>query len=94
MVLAHSQKSAGARLSQRALSSARFRGDSLANAAGLPSSGVFARHNAVDVPALLPDGTLAKNSISGVLNARGDIQDPTQYALGSLPKVDDESGDK
>ncbi len=94
MVLAHSQKSAGARLSQRALSSARFRGESLANAAGLPGSGVFARHNAVDVPALLPDGTPAKISVSGVLTARGDVQDFTQYALGSLPKVDDESGDK
>jgi NADH-quinone oxidoreductase subunit J len=36
-------------------------------AAGLPSPGVFARHNAVDVPALLPDGTPAPTSISATL---------------------------
>ena len=72
MVLAHSQK-VRSRTSQRDQSIARFRGDSLATAAGLPSSGVFARHNAVDVPALLPDGTAAPTSISAMLAARGDI---------------------
>ncbi|MEI6648590.1 MAG: NADH-quinone oxidoreductase subunit J [Actinomycetes bacterium] len=72
MVLAHSQK-IKSRTAQRDQSIARFRAASLANAAGFPSSGVFARHNAVDVPALLPDGTAAPTSISGVLEARGDM---------------------
>ncbi len=40
----------------------------------LPSPGVFARHNAVDTPALLPDGTVAEGSISRVLAARGSVR--------------------
>jgi len=97
MVLAHSQKSAGASVSQRALATLRFRGSSLATTAGLPNTGVFARHNAVDVPALLPDGTPAPLSISGVLQARGDIQDDRKYALGTFPQIeptDKKSGDE
>jgi NADH-quinone oxidoreductase subunit J len=31
---------------------------------------VYARHNAVDTPALLPDGTPAEASVSRVLTAR------------------------
>ena len=37
----------------------------------LPSPGVFARHNAVDTPALLPDGTASELSVSATLRARG-----------------------
>ncbi len=51
MVLAHSEKSDVARTSQRARSIARFRGKSIATAAGLPGSGVYARNNALDLPA-------------------------------------------
>ena len=40
----------------------------------LPPPGVFARHNAVDTPALLPDGTAAEASISRVLAARGTVR--------------------
>ena len=36
--------------------------------------GVFARHNAVDTPALLPDGTAAESSVSRVLAARGTVR--------------------
>jgi NADH-quinone oxidoreductase subunit J len=39
----------------------------------LPSPGVFARHNAVDTPALLPDGTVSELSVSGTLKARGTV---------------------
>ena len=39
--------------------------------APLPAPGVFARHNAVDIPALLPDGTPSELSVSRVLAARG-----------------------
>jgi len=55
MVLAHHHHKADFRPTQRQLSINRFRGDSLGSAAGLPGPGVYARHNAVDVPALLPD---------------------------------------
>jgi NADH-quinone oxidoreductase subunit J len=40
----------------------------------LPSPGVYARHNAVDTPALLPDGSPAPTSVSRVLTARGTIR--------------------
>jgi NADH-quinone oxidoreductase subunit J len=78
MVLAHSQKSKSL-TSQRDLSIARFRGDSLAHAAGLPGSGVYALHNAVDVPALGPDGLPVDASISRVLEARGDMIASTPF---------------
>jgi NADH-quinone oxidoreductase subunit J len=37
----------------------------------LPPPGVYARHNAVGTPALLPDGSVAETSLSRVLSARG-----------------------
>ena len=40
----------------------------------LPSPGVYARHNAVDTPALLPDGTASEISVSRVLAARGVVR--------------------
>ena len=83
MVLAHST-STKSRTAQRDLSIARFRGASLAPAAGLPGSGVYARHNAVDVPALLPDGTPAPSSISATLKARGDVIDSSQFQLDNV----------
>jgi NADH-quinone oxidoreductase subunit J len=36
----------------------------------LPGPGVYARHNAVDIPALLPDGSFAEVSVSKVLTPR------------------------
>jgi NADH-quinone oxidoreductase subunit J len=39
----------------------------------LPTPGVFARHNAVDTPALLPDGSVSELSVSATLRARGEI---------------------
>ena len=90
MVLAHHQ-SIQVRPTQRQLSTQRFRGKSLANAAGLPAPGVFARHNAVDVPALLPDGTPAANSINATLQARGDMLNSGTFELG---KVDTSKGEE
>ena len=76
MVLAHHQR-VNPRMTQREQAVLRFRSGSLANAAGLPNPGVFARHNAVDVPALLPDGRPAEISISQTLKARGDVLEDT-----------------
>ena len=90
MVLAHHQ-SIQVRPTQRQLSTQRFRGKSLANAAGLPAPGVFARHNAVDVPALLPDGTPAANSINATVQARGDMLTSGTFELG---KVDTSKGEE
>jgi NADH-quinone oxidoreductase subunit J len=41
----------------------------------LPTPGSFARHNSVDTPALLPDGTVSELSISRVMRARGTVRD-------------------
>jgi len=83
MVLAHHQRT-NARPTQREQAINRFRTGSLAGAAGLPGPGVFARHNAVDVPALLPDGTPAPSSISATLKARGDVIDSSQFQLDNI----------
>lgn len=90
MVLAHSNK-VRSKFSQRDLSAARFRGKKLAEAAGLPGPGVYALHNAVDVPARLPDGSTAATSISRVLEARGDVLESKQF---ELQQSEDESSDK
>jgi NADH-quinone oxidoreductase subunit J len=46
----------------------------------LPTPGVFARHNAVDTPALLPDGTASETSVSRVLAARGTVRSAAAMA--------------
>ena len=55
-----------------------------------PNSGVYARTNQIGAPALLPDGTVAQDSISGTLATRGAIIDagelkaPTHRAFASI----------
>jgi NADH-quinone oxidoreductase subunit J len=70
MVLAHRER-LGSRPDQRAWSERRIRSGE--NLAGLPVPGVYARHNAVDTPALLPDGTPSELSVSRVLTARDQV---------------------
>jgi NADH-quinone oxidoreductase subunit J len=67
MVLAHRERFER-RKTQRELAEERFRG--MGHPTTLPSSGVYARHNAVDVPARLPDGSAATISVSGILVQR------------------------
>lgn len=79
MILAHKERHEK-RPSQRELSVQRFQPGSYP--APLPPPGVYARHNAVDTPALLPDGSPAPTSVSKVLAARGDVRPaPTEGAL-------------
>ena len=40
-----------------------------------PTPGVFARHNAVDTPALLPDGSPVDDSVSPSIKNRGQLRD-------------------
>lgn len=82
MVLAHRERFER-RKSQRELAEERFRGIGSASArpgsypSTLPSSGVYARHNAVDIPARLPDGSDAEMSVSAILpRRRADEGDP------------------
>ena len=76
MVLAHRER-IGTKPTQRQLSERRIRENR--NVAGLPVPGVYARHNAVDTPALLPDGTPSELSVSRVLNAREQVAVPTRH---------------
>ena len=88
MVLAHRERT-GPRVTQQDLSRDRFRGGR--NPAPLPGPGVYARHNAVDTPALLPDGTPAEVSVSPVLVARGDIREvPGSPASRDVVRLEDD----
>jgi NADH-quinone oxidoreductase subunit J len=75
MVLAHRERLTP-KESQAALAAQRIRdfADKGLHPGPLPSPGVYARHNAVDTPALLPDGTPAPDSVSKVLSARGTVR--------------------
>ena len=90
MVLGHRERTSE-RPSQRELSILRFRPGSKLPGAPLPSPGVYARHNAVDVPALLPDGTPDPSSVSRVLQARGAVLDTKAFELQKNEEGEDES---
>ena len=77
MVLAHRERTEP-RASQRVLAEERFRPG--AYPTPLPPPGVFARHNAVGTPALLPDGTPTELSVPTELVERGDVE-----AVGTAP---------
>lgn len=47
----------------------------------LPSPGVYARHNAMDVPALDPEGRPIEDSVSRILRIRGQEDEVSRYAL-------------
>ena len=87
MILTHRERWQP-RKTQRQLSEERF-------AAGgqpgqLPTPGVYARHNAVDTPALLPDGSTAPASVPEPLRSQAEseprpdhVHDPKRRALPS-----------
>ncbi|OSC43330.1 NADH-quinone oxidoreductase subunit J [Mycobacterium decipiens] len=68
MVLAHRERFER-RKTQRELSEERFRPGGYPTP--LPNPGVYARHNAVDVAAMLPDGSYSELSVSRMLRTRG-----------------------
>ncbi|WP_067794457.1 NADH-quinone oxidoreductase subunit J [Actinomadura formosensis] len=69
MVLAHRERTEP-KPTQKDLSKERFlTGD---HPGPLPGPGTYARHNAVDMPALLPDGTPSELSVNPVIAARTD----------------------
>jgi NADH-quinone oxidoreductase subunit J len=77
MVLAHRERFEH-RKTQRELAAERFAPGG--HPTTLPNPGVYARHNAVDVPGMLPDGSGSELSVSGVLRIR--------------PVPDDRNGDE
>jgi NADH-quinone oxidoreductase subunit J len=69
MVLAFTGRNAkGGKPSQRELVKMRFRGEH-DRPSPLPGPGVFATASSVSVPALLPDGSIAPESISAIIDA-------------------------
>ncbi len=65
-----------------------------------PGSGVYARSNSIELPALLPDGSESEDSKSEILLARGAVVSvdqltaPTAEAFGVITAVDDEISGK
>ncbi|MGA8851306.1 MAG: NADH-quinone oxidoreductase subunit J [Aeromicrobium sp.] len=76
MVLAHKER-LFARPTQSGLALQRMRdyAETGRHPGNPPTPGVFARHNAVDTPALLPDGTAVDGSVSPSIVARGQVRD-------------------
>jgi NADH-quinone oxidoreductase subunit J len=68
MVLAHRERFYS-RKTQRELATERFQPGG--HPTPMPAPGVYARHNAVDVPARLPDGAACELSVSRTLERRG-----------------------
>ncbi|MBF6338661.1 NADH-quinone oxidoreductase subunit J [Nocardia abscessus] len=88
MVLAHREQF-GPRTDQRELSRRRFR-EKGHRATPLPTPGVYARHNAVDVPARLPDGSFEELSVSTILRHRRTraLTEAAVISVGTTPASD------
>nr|MCW2728921.1 NADH-quinone oxidoreductase subunit [Aeromicrobium sp.] len=96
MVLAHKERLTP-RSSQADISARRMReyAESGRHPGNQPTPGVFARHNAVDTPALLPDGTPVEASISPSIVERGQVRhgfdDDVDKVVDQLRSEDDPS---
>jgi NADH-quinone oxidoreductase subunit J len=89
MVLAHRERT-GPKPTQREL--ARLRIES-GRPTPLPGPGTYARHNAVDMPALLPDGSQSKLSVSPVLSGRAEFEPREGMPREIAPPQDSDNDD-
>lgn len=85
MVLTHRERTERAK-TQRELSEQRVREGK--HVPPLPAPGVYARHNAVDIAGLLPDGTPSELTVSKTLRERGQIRDVSTEALSDLKALE------
>ena len=88
MVLAHRER-VTPRKTQSELSADRFKRygrDPSVIVTPLPSPGVYAQHNAVDIPALLPDGSPSELSVNATLRSHGEPRDIRPLPV-PLPRV-------
>jgi NADH-quinone oxidoreductase subunit J len=96
MVLGYAQGRSHAKRGQRATVEARLRGEH-DRISPLPGPGVYATGNSVAVPAMLPDGSIAPESISAIIDATPvrEVEDepsPDAHALtGGRAEHDEES---
>ena len=86
MVLAYAQTRAHAKRGQRATVEARLRGEH-ARISPLPGPGVFATANSVATPALLPDGSIAPESLSEIID-RTEVAASTRGRPGRRARAD------
>lgn len=91
MVFAHRERII-AKPTQREWMERRFREGK--HLSGLPVPGVYARHNAVDTPALLPDGSISELSLNRVLVARDQVTTPTRYRQLEDTETTNEGGEQ
>ncbi|WP_137994029.1 NADH-quinone oxidoreductase subunit J [Streptomyces vilmorinianum] len=91
MVLTHRERTERAR-TQREMSEQRVREGK--HLPPLPAPGVYARHNAVDIAGLLPDGTPAKLTVMETLRKRGQIRDVSTEALADLKALEQRSQER
>jgi len=85
MVLTHRERTER-RPSQRELAELRVREGK--HLPPLPAPGVYARHNAVDIPGLLPDRTPSELTVNATLRGRGQIRDVSRKALADLAALE------
>ncbi|GAA0493580.1 NADH-quinone oxidoreductase subunit J [Streptomyces olivaceiscleroticus] len=90
MVLTHKERTERAR-TQRELSERRVREGT--QVTPLPAPGVYARHNAVDIPGLLPDGTPSELTVISTLRERGQIRDVSGESLAELAALEQRSSE-
>jgi len=94
MVLAHRERTSP-KPTQRDLSRLRV---ASGRPSPLPGPGTYARHNAVDMPALLPDGTPSEVSVSEVITQRigvaeAEVSQGRRTLLGASPASGPAGGD-
>ncbi|PJM94107.1 NADH-quinone oxidoreductase subunit J [Streptomyces sp. CB01373] len=91
MVLTHRERTERAR-TQRELAEQRVREGR--HVPPLPAPGVYARHNAVDIAGLLPDGTPSELTVSKTLRERGQIRDVSAEALNDLKALEQRAAER
>ncbi|MFE3142316.1 NADH-quinone oxidoreductase subunit J [Streptomyces scopuliridis] len=91
MVLTHRERTERAK-TQREMAEERVRkGTQLPP---LPAPGVYARHNAVDIAGLLPDGTPSELTVNKTLKDRGQIRDVSNEAIADLKALEQRSSER
>lgn len=89
MILAHKERTAPKKtqeiLSKELFAKGNYQGP-------LPSPGVYARHNSVDTPALLPDGSISEISLPGPIVARGSAKSIDEIDLNEIQIISDGMG--
>ncbi|MEU9879351.1 NADH-quinone oxidoreductase subunit J [Streptomyces phaeochromogenes] len=91
MVLTHRERTERAK-TQRELAEERVRANK--QLPPLPAPGVYARHNAVDIAGLLPDGTPSELTVIKTLRDRGQIRDVSDEAIKDLKALEQRSEER